>query len=368
MAAKKSKENPYLWSNGTWHSRPQGKQYREPAKKTKTVTLTKAPAGSYDPALDAQERAAKRGFEDLLEDAERTGKRETTDWTLGRGDLARQKVELDEDIGVAREGVERSYKQTIDDMLRNYGQLGRQQGERQRAAGLLYGGGAAEQATQKRAANQAIEKSRTDEARQVSLDDLLRQQQRGVATADRAGGELNLGYQRAQEDRNLFQIPRARREFEAFKQDLGESRMAQYLQGGGKLTQTVKVKPKPLPETEGVEPQDEGEDLMARKRAARPRSDHREGQRRRPLRPAALDAQPPARRGRDAVQAGEAGGQGRGALLDPHGAQGAQAAGAPSTTRRSARPTSHAPTSSRRSARSEPQPIRSAPRRRASRA
>jgi hypothetical protein len=243
MAAKKSKANPYLWSNGTWHSRPEGRKYRTG---TKTVTLTRAPAGTYDPALDASQRAAGRGLSDLLEDATRTGEYETTDLTLARGDFARQQRELDEDYQTNVGSVERDYKTTIEDMLRNYGNLATQQGEGQRAAGLLYGGGAAAQAAQKRAANQAIEQGRTDVARQSSLDDLLRQQQRGSAAIQRGEGAALLQYQRAGDERTRFQIPRAEREFEHLKLDTAEAKMAQYLQGGGSATKTVKVRlPKP---------------------------------------------------------------------------------------------------------------------------
>ena len=104
MAAKKSKANPYLWSNGTWHSRPEGKKYRQ-ATTTRKITLTRAPAGSYDPGLDAQERAAKRGLDQLIEDAQRTGRYETGDLELGEEDLKRQQRELDEDYRTGVEGV-----------------------------------------------------------------------------------------------------------------------------------------------------------------------------------------------------------------------------------------------------------------------
>lgn len=237
---------PYLWSNKTWHERPEGKQYRTTAPKYKTSTISRAPAGSYDPGFDAQERAAGRGLGDLLDDVEREGMESTTDYTLSGIDFDRQQAELNEDYGEATSDVERDYKVTIDDMLRNYRNLATGQAGQQRAAGL-YGGGAAQQAAEKRAGNQAIEQERADYSRGESLDDLLRQHTRGTEGIQRGEGALALQYERGRNVREAITVPRAQREFGALKQDLGESRMAQFLQGGGSTTVRTKVKPKPLP-------------------------------------------------------------------------------------------------------------------------
>jgi hypothetical protein len=52
VASKRSAQNPFQWSNGTWHSRPEGKEHRStytPPKAPGPAKLT--PAGpQYDPA------------------------------------------------------------------------------------------------------------------------------------------------------------------------------------------------------------------------------------------------------------------------------------------------------------------------------
>lgn len=269
MAAKKSKENPYKWSNGTYHSRPEGKEHRddEPAKPKspiRKVTLDKAPPGTYDIGLDRQEGALRRGLGDLLAQLDpKTGTQSTrlsSDLLLGMQDIARQRGQYQEDYGTETGGVERGYQQTLDDLLtqeqgvqREYGLLGNQQSQAFRAAGLE--GGAGAQAAAKRTANQALDvapittaRTRATEQRGLSLDDLLRQYNRAMDPTSGSfalqGGQLGLNYKRSSED-NANTLAIGRREANRQIQELATNRMQEYLSGGGKRQLTFNLqKPK----------------------------------------------------------------------------------------------------------------------------
>ena len=239
MAAKKSKQNPYRWSNGTWHSRPE---------RTRNIPVTKAPPGTYDIGLDMQRRAARRGLGDVLEDVGRQGTRSYSDWGLEGEDIERQRAEFLEDLKVRRGEVEQSYGRTLSDLLsqeqgvqRSYQRLGGAQRQNFQARGLQEGG-AGEQAKAKRAFNEQLDiapinvaRTRAAENRQASLDDLLRQETRTSGeegSINRALGQSNLGYQRGVEDRTVTGR-RAEREYNRFVGDIGQTKMQQYLEGGG---------------------------------------------------------------------------------------------------------------------------------------
>lgn len=252
---------------GKVHSRPFGKRARERAKrqarakakpKFKTITLKKAPPGYYDIGLDAQERAARRGLRQLTEDiAPKVGTqnvRARRDLILSGIETGRQRRELNEDVTTERAGVERSYGQTMADLLRSeqevqrgYQRLGTQQSQAIQAAGLAEGG-AGLQAAGKRAANQAwdiapinVNRQRTTQQRQLSLDDLLRQQQRGQQGLTRQAGATGLAYNREAQDRST-QLKRAREEMGAFASDLTKTRMQSYLEAGGRRQRKVPIK------------------------------------------------------------------------------------------------------------------------------
>jgi hypothetical protein len=216
-------------------------------KNVKKATIKKAPPGTYDPALDYQQRAAQRGLRDLIGaegDYTRRGQYALEDLTIGGEDIARQRREMGEDYGVNVADVEQGYRRTMEDLLsqeqgviRDYQRLGNRQAQNFRASGLA--GGAVQQAQQKRATNQAIDiapinvsRTRAGENRQASLDDLLRQYTRGGETLDRGVGELGRGYARETTDLDILGR-RAQRETGIQSRELGQTRMQQYLQGGG---------------------------------------------------------------------------------------------------------------------------------------
>lgn len=254
-------------------------------------TPERPPPGSYDIGLDAQERAAQRGFGYLTEDLSRAGGRATDDYLLGVGDVGRQRGELNEDLARQRErfsqdllgerqGVQRGYNRSLSDLItqrtqgqedyqsslqniaRNFQRLGNQQSQRGRQMGLQ-GGGFAAQAARKRSLNEGLERQpvttnfnrfmeasklgegRLNEDRDLNLATLTRQEarfgedvdrseKRGGEALDRASGELGLGYRRGIEDRGV-QFTRGGQELQNYLQDIAKARQAQY----GKPLKTV---------------------------------------------------------------------------------------------------------------------------------
>lgn len=241
--------------------------------KKKRRTLLRPPPGSYDPALDAQERAANRGLGDLVLDTEKSGSRSLTDYLLGQGDLTRQRGEFGEDVAGQRAGLESSYGRSLSDLLtertqagedytrnlaqlqRNYDRLGSAQAGQQRKAGVSAGGAGA-QAARKRSENQAWERAPIDtgfgrfneasklaetrlgEDKATSLANILQAERRGYGDLDRAGGTANLNYQRGTEDLTS-QLARAKVENTFYGQDIAAARQAQY---GGPITLQKKKK------------------------------------------------------------------------------------------------------------------------------
>jgi hypothetical protein len=167
-----------------------------------TRTLIRPPAGSYDPNLDVQERAAKRGYRYTTEDLTRGSEREATDFGLGqenlgrqRGDVQRQYGENLSDLLKARARGSEDYQSNLQTIARNFSQLGNQQAQRGREAGLE--GGYALQAARKRAANEAITRAPVDTGyKRFSADSTLDEtrlgqaQQRSFDEIDRSGGQL----------------------------------------------------------------------------------------------------------------------------------------------------------------------------------
>lgn len=273
MATKRGKHPNQRSGSGTardkkspWHGKGKGRWRR--------VTLRKPPPGTYDIGLDQSLRASQRGLSDLIGDiapidlTERQkllGKkskapagtmalRDYFDFKLAGGENARQRGYLNRDYttGVGRENL--GFQQSMEDLLaqrqtlqRNYGQLANQQRQGFQAAGLAEGGASA-QAAAKRAANLAVEtkpidvaQQRTGIAHQQSLEDMLTQQQRGTADLNSQLGQVNLTYGRGVQDR-ASQLERARREARKYGEDIAQTKITQYTQGGGRTSRRVGVK------------------------------------------------------------------------------------------------------------------------------
>jgi hypothetical protein len=161
-------------------------------KPWKPYVPPKPPAGSYDPALDAQRAAAQRGLGDLTQDVETAGTRANVD-----------------------------YGRSTELLKQAYGRLGVRQEEQAATSGVI-DGGALLQAAAKRAANESTE--------QTGLD---------------------LGYQRGGIDRTT-QLTRARRENTAFGLDTDAQIAFQASQAG--YVPPGRGEPGGMPQAEHVTP------------------------------------------------------------------------------------------------------------------
>jgi hypothetical protein len=162
------------------------------------------PAGYYDPALDAQKRAAGRGYLDTQQDTALAGTRSAVDYGLGmdainqsfdRGafDLTRSRDRGLEDIGTQRGYETADYTRNTGLLTRQYGQLARKQAEGARKYGVTSGGIALLSAA-KRAENQGIEQQTADIAH-------TRAQSGFDTSTTRLGEDYTTGYGRLGEDR-----------------------------------------------------------------------------------------------------------------------------------------------------------------------
>jgi hypothetical protein len=226
--------------------RAQGNAYS--AYKAKTL---RPPAGTYDPGLDASQRAAGRGFNDLRQDLDRDGQRASTAYTLGTArlgedeafetggldiaqsrlgeDFGRASGRLTQDHGIATQGLQRSFRQ-----------LGVNQAGAASAAGL--GGGAFAAAAKMRKENQGLEQSALDLSRDRGVEDLTTDRDRGLADITRQRGRMATVFGRAREDAGTdFQygqddrstaLARGGRENTFYGQDVADQRFFQASQAG----------------------------------------------------------------------------------------------------------------------------------------
>jgi hypothetical protein len=219
MARRKRPGLRYKWSNGTYHTRPEGAAHRSTAKKgdggkKKTQTPARPPAGTYDPAIDAAVEAAKRGYGDLQADFVRdygdtgTGGRAANDYQTALAQIA---------LGRTRSTEDRD--RALGDVRTGYQRLGRQQSEGARVAGVTSAGLLGRQRAI-RAANQAHDEAPIQQA-------FTRQGQ----DFDTAQGQLGLNYQRGLTDAQTG-LARAGRETNQFGIDSAQTRLYQATQSG----------------------------------------------------------------------------------------------------------------------------------------
>lgn len=141
---------------------------------------TRPPAGYYDPALDAAERAGERGLGDFRIDTDTANSRASTDYVTGTARVGEdrdtslagllrakmrglQDVETGrsrglEDVGSARDDVNRQAGRSLADLARGYRERGVGQAEQIQAAGVA-GGGALKAALARRTADQGREQA-----------------------------------------------------------------------------------------------------------------------------------------------------------------------------------------------------------------
>lgn len=171
---------------------------RRKRKFTPHDPLKRPPAGLYDPAIDAEDDAARRGFGYAQEDATRDEGRSMEDLSIARGD------------------IERTRTRQLGDIDRGFKTLGINQTMSARRAGVDQGGGAI-LSQQVRAANQGRENQQ-----------VFDEYGNPAAAGDygHAGRELDLSFTRNTTDRNTG-LSRSLTERDAFSAAAQESRFAQ---------------------------------------------------------------------------------------------------------------------------------------------
>lgn len=164
------------------------------------------PLGFYDPALDAQRRAAERGLGDLQQDVNTANTRDTVDYGLGRqdilrsadrslADLGRTRTQTLEDLGTSRSRIQEDYDRNVALLTQAYQRLEDRQKQQAAGAGVL-DGGALLQAAAKRSSNMAQDRAELDTARNRALADIDTRERRLQEGVDLDTGRIG-------EDRDL---------------------------------------------------------------------------------------------------------------------------------------------------------------------
>jgi hypothetical protein len=195
---------------------------------------TSPPPGTYDPALDAQLRAAQRGYGDLTLDTEQGAQRGQSDYVTSTAEATQNRDRSLADILRSRARESTDYDTSTTGVKRRYGQLGDVQSEQAGATGQTRGGGLAA-ALAARTANQGIEQGALDtQHARFGEDSSLsetRTHQDYEAPDTGIFAKLQSAYQRQQDDAATG-LTRAGRELTFFGQDTGEAKFAQAAQAG----------------------------------------------------------------------------------------------------------------------------------------
>lgn len=170
--------------------------------------VPQAPAGSYDPTIDAQQGAVGRGLADQVYDFNTGQARNLTDYGVGQSQIQQGFDRGTQDLGLQRQAGQTSYDRALADLglssnrltqdyetntgrvgedyrtnvaalTRNYGQLADSQRQAGAKAGVLRGG-ALLQAAAKRATNQGIQQQGIDTGFQRTSQDLKSSLDRGT--------------------------------------------------------------------------------------------------------------------------------------------------------------------------------------------
>jgi hypothetical protein len=213
------------------------------------------PTGSFDPALDAQRRAATRGLGDTVADIGTANTRDTVDYGLNRDDILRAQTRGLADLTTSRDRGYGDVDRQVSVLHRGFQTLAGQQRQQFQAHGLGYGG-AALQAAAKRQANEAFDRQPLDVARRRIGEDFTRGSGRLNEDTGLQLGRLALDYAppdatnplggRRFQDR-ATQLTRAQREDTAFGLDTGAEKIFQATQSGW-------VPPEPPKKPRGVRP------------------------------------------------------------------------------------------------------------------
>lgn len=171
--------------------KPKPKDPNKPDNPKPKVPKT-APPGSYDPALDAQQRAARTGLEDLQADTGLAGQR-------GQEDRATA-------VGLASRNSERQqadFQTSLDNLFHNFQVQGRQQFQSANAAGVLHGG-TQEAAAQVRGGNLERAEAPIHTGQQRETQDLASRLLDINRTADRADADRFTKVQRGMREQGYY--------------------------------------------------------------------------------------------------------------------------------------------------------------------
>jgi hypothetical protein len=232
MATKKKTTTPsYDWGDGKGAIHTISKeQHAADVQAKRNPTLIAPPPGSYDPNLDATERASGRGLDDLADDTSYEKTKNLSDYQIGLGGIDTASGRSLSELLTARQRGGEDYGASIAGVQRNYKNLGDQQAGAQRKAGVSLGGAVA-QAAAKRAANEALDRAPIDTAYKRFTDDSTQAQTRLGEDTKTQKEALGLQYSRA-DDPLTNQLARAQREYGFFQQDTAAARQFQANQLG----------------------------------------------------------------------------------------------------------------------------------------
>lgn len=204
------------------------KPTKKPEKPRNTVPML-PPYGSYDPALDQQERSATRGLGYLIDDIRLANERGLEDLDIGEKGIERGRGRSLADLMTARTRAQQDARTQTEGLQRDYTRLGNSQQQAAAASGNL--GGAIAQARRKRAANQAVDQSSIDTNLSRFLADNTLSTGRLNEDADIGLEGLHLDFNRGFDDRRI-QGTRATDENRIFGLDINETRIDQAKQAG----------------------------------------------------------------------------------------------------------------------------------------
>jgi hypothetical protein len=195
---------------------------------------TSPPAGTYDPALDAQLEAAKRGYGDLTQDTEQGYQRGQTDYLTSTAEAtqARDNSLADTLRARAREGTD--YQTQTGLVGRKYRQIGDSQAQQAGQTGQIRGGALAG-ALAARTENQGIEQGAIDTQHTRFGEDSNTQEQRIHQAYDTPDtgilAKLQTAFQRSQDDAATG-LSRGGRELGFYGLDTNTAKFAQAAQAG----------------------------------------------------------------------------------------------------------------------------------------
>ena len=203
--------------------------------------------------MDAQVRAAQRGYGDLQGDVETQQSRGQTDYLQGQGDIERgrsqsladmlrNKTRVGQQLATGRQRLGEDYARTNQKMDTSYRNLAEGQTGAAIAGGTGAQGGTLAAALAKRTANRADDQVDVDRSRDRGLQDFAGQERqfdedyaedvrRINEGADISGGRLGQSYTRQGGDL-ANQLSRAGRELGFFEQDTAGQKFFQAAQAG----------------------------------------------------------------------------------------------------------------------------------------